>query len=150
MSSTFGPAGGVGGAPYDAPYPPFPQANRPWWISAMKGRSGSRVDQIQVVWSGLGGEESPEFGGDGGSPFQFPVPPGDHLTQITGSVGEYDGSVRLFSIQFVTSSGAKSDVYGQATSAAFSFQCPSNFAITGIFGRAKNEVDALGIYIAPT
>ena len=38
----------------------------------------------------------------------------------------------------------------QATSAAFSFECPPNYVITGIFGRAKNEVDALGVYIAVT
>jgi Jacalin-like lectin domain len=151
LSSTFGPAGGVGGSPYDAPYPVAAQANRPWSIVAMKGRSGSRIDQIQVVWGGAGGGgESPEFGGEGGSPFEFTIPSGESLAQIVGSVGEYNGSVRLFSIQFVTDTGTRSDVYGKATSAAFSFECPANFVITGIFGRAKNEVDALGVYIAHT
>jgi Jacalin-like lectin domain len=151
MSSTFGPAGGVGGSPYDAAYPVGSHAETPWVITAMKGRSGNRIDQIQVVWAGAGGGgESPKFGGEGGSPFQFTLPPGETLTQIVGSVGEYNGSVRLFSIQFVTNTGTRSDVYGQATSAAFSFQCPPNFVVTGIFGRAGREVDALGVYIAPT
>jgi Jacalin-like lectin domain len=117
----------------------------------MKGRAGDRIDQIQVVWAGAGGGgESPKFGGEGGSPFEFTIPPGESLTQIVGTVGEHDGSVRLFSIQFVTNTGTPSDVYGRATSAAFTFQCPPNFVITGIFGRAKNEVDALGVYIATT
>jgi Jacalin-like lectin domain len=148
MSSPYGSAGGVGGSSFDAPYPPAPQTNTPWVISAMKGRSGSRIDQIQVVWAGAGGGgESPPFGGGGGSPFEFSVPPGEILTQIAGSVGEYNGTVRLFSIQFVTNAGTKSPVYGQATDAAFTFLCPANHVITGIFGRAKDEVDALGVYI---
>lgn len=151
MSAPYGSAGGVGGSPFDAPYPTIPSTNTPWVISAMKGRSGSRIDQIQVVWAGAGGGgESPAFGGDGGSSFQFSVPTGEILTQIAGSVGEHNGTVRLFSIQFVTNAGTKSPVYGQATSAAFNFLCPSNHAITGIFGRADKEVDALGVYIAPT
>jgi Jacalin-like lectin domain len=117
----------------------------------MKGRSGSRIDQIQVVWTGaFGGGESLPFGGDGGTPFQFDIPPSEWLAQIVGSVGEYDGSVRLFSIQFITNAGTPSDVYGQPTSAAFSFQCPTNYMITGIFGRADRAVDALGVYIQST
>ena len=117
----------------------------------MQGRSGDRIDQIQVVWEGAGGGgESPQFGGDGGLPFQFSVPPGEVLIQIAGSVGEHNGSVRLFSIQFVTNAGTKSPVYGRPTSDTFSFQCPSNHEITGIFGRADKEVDAFGVYIAST
>src|SRR5437870_1782626 len=109
MSSPFGPAGGVGGSPFDAPYPVTSQANRPWWITAMKGRAGDRIDQIQVVWAGAGGGgESPKFGGEGGSPFEFTIPPGESLTQIVGTVGEHDGSVRLFSIQFLTNTGTPS------------------------------------------
>ena len=72
------------------------------------------------------------------------------LAQIVGSVGEYNGSVRLFSIQFITNVGTASTVYGKATSDAFSFECPPNHVVTGIFGRADKEVDALGVYIAST
>jgi hypothetical protein len=79
----------------------------------------------------------------------FPISTGDYLTQIVGTVGQYDSSVRLFSIQFVTSSGDKSPVYGQPGAAAFAFQCPSGYQITGIFGRSDQAVDALGIYIDP-
>jgi hypothetical protein len=151
MSFKFGPAGGVGGSAFDAPYPVIPSANKLWTISAMKGRSGSRIDQIQVVWAGaFGGGESPKFGGEDGAPFQFDIPPGEMLTQIVGSVGEYNNSVRLFSIQFVTNTGTPSPVYGHATSATFSFQCPPNYLITGIFGRADRAVDALGVYIEST
>jgi Jacalin-like lectin domain len=151
MSYKFGPAGGVGGTPFDAPYPTGATTMSPYAISAMKGRSGSRIDQIQVVWAGAGGGgESPPFGGEGGSPFRFDLPPGESLAQIVGSVGYYENSVRVFSIQFITNAGTRSNVYGQATSAAFSFQCPTNYVVTGIFGRADRAVDALGVYIAST
>lgn len=151
MSYKFGPAGGVGGSPYDAPYPTVPAPGNPFGISAMQGRSGDRIDQIQVVWQGAGGGgESPPFGGGGGQPFRFDIPPGERLAQIVGSVGAYNGSVRLFSIQFITNVGTASTVYGKATSDAFSFQCPPNYVVTGIFGRADKEVDAFGVYIAST
>ena len=151
MSYKFGPAGGVGGTAFDAPYPTGATTMYPYAISAMKGRSGSRIDQIQVVWAGAGGGgESPPFGGGGGTPFTFDIPPGESLAEIVGSVGYYDNSVRLFSIQFITNAGTRSNVYGQATSAAFSFQCPPNYVVRGIFGRADQAVDALGVYIDST
>lgn len=136
----------VGGSPYNAPTPAI---GDPWKISGVQGRSGSRIDQIEIVWTSKSGgtQSSSQFGGTGGSPFQFPIQTGDYLTQITGSVGEDDDSVRLFSIQFITQGGVKSPVYGQATSASFNFQCPPGFQITGIFGRSGSEVDALGVYI---
>jgi Jacalin-like lectin domain len=151
MSYKLGPAGGVGGSPFDAPYPTGAVSMNPYSISAIQGKAYNRIDQIQVVWAGAGGGgESPPFGGEGGRPFRFDIPPGEWLTQIFGSVGEYNDSVRLFSIQFVTNAGTRSDVYGKATSAAFTFQCPPNYVVTGIFGRSDREVDALGVYIAST
>lgn len=149
MSSAFGPSGGVGGSPYTAP---MPTSGGPWKISGVQGRSGSRIDQIEISWSSQAGgsQSSDQFGGDGGSPFQFSIPTGDYLTQIIGSVGTTDNSVRLYSLQFVTKAGVKSAVYGKAGSSNFSYQCPSGFQITGIFGRSGSAVDALGVYIDPS
>lgn len=148
MSSVFGPSGGVRGSPYDAP---MPNSGGPWKISEVQGRSGDRIDQIEISWSTQTNEirSSPEFGGDGGSAFQFSIPSGDYLTQINGSVGTKDDSVRLFSLQFVTNAGLESEIYGQSGSGDFSYQCPSNYQITGIFGRSGGAVDALGVYIDP-
>jgi hypothetical protein len=151
MSYKFGPAGGVGGTAFDAPYPTGATTMNPYAISAMKGRSADRIDQIQVVWVGAGGGgESPPFGGGGGQPFRFDLPPGESLAQIVGSVGVINNTVTVFSIQFITNAGTRSNVYGRPTSAAFSFQCPTNYVVTGIFGRSGDEVDALGVYIAST
>lgn len=148
MSSKFGSSGGVGGSPYDAP---APSSGGPWKISGVQGRSGSRIDNIEVVWSAQSGgtQSSPQFGGEGGSPFQFSIPTGDYLTMISDSVGDYDDSVRLFSIQFTTKNGTKSAVFGKATSDSFTFQCPPGYQITGIFGRSGSSVDAFGVYIDP-
>ena len=67
-----------------------------------------------------------------------------------GSVGNNNGQVTVFSIQFITNAGTRSNVYGRPTSAAFSFQCPTNYVVRGIFGRSGQEVDALGVYIEST
>lgn len=148
MSSTFGPSGGVGGSPFTAP---APTANGPWRINAVEGRSGSRIDQIELIWSNSAGatDSSPEFGGTGGNPFNFSILTGDYLTAIQGTVGTYNDSVRLFSLQFSTKNNTKSPVYGKATSYNFSYVCPTGYQITGIFGRSGSAVDALGVYIDP-
>jgi hypothetical protein len=146
MSYAFGPSGGVGGSPYSAL---MPNSGGPWKISGVQGRSERRIDQIEIVWSNQAGgtQSSAQFGGDGGNPFQFSISTSDYVTQIVGSVGQHDGSVRLFSLQFITKSGAKSAVYGKAGSGNFNYQCPPGYQITGIFGRSKSAVDALGVYI---
>ncbi len=145
MSYAFGPSGGVGGIPYSAP---MPSSGGPWKISGLQGRSGDRIDQIEIVWSNqAGAQASPPFGGNGGNPFQFLIPTGDYLTQIIGSAGQYDGTARLFSLQFITKSGVKSPVYGSAGPGNFYYRCPPGYQITGIFGRSGTAVDALGIYI---
>lgn len=149
MSDTFGPSGGVGGSPYNAP---APTTGGPWKISGVQGRSGSRIDQIELVWSSMNGggsQSSDQFGGDGGDPFQFSVASGDYLTEIIGTVGVNNGSVLLFSMQLLTQNGNKSPVFGTQTSTPFSFQCPPGYQITGIVGRSGSGVDALGVYIDP-
>ncbi|HST20920.1 MAG TPA: jacalin-like lectin [Blastocatellia bacterium] len=146
MSSKFGPSGGVGGSAYDAP---TPTSNGPWRISEAQGRSGSRIDQIELIWSNSVGstKSSPTFGGGGGDPFEFTIENGDYLTEIRGSVGSNNNSVVLFSLQFFTKSGKVSPVFGSSTPASFYFQSPPGYQITGIFGRSGSAVDALGVYI---
>jgi len=148
MSYVFGPSGGVGGNPYSAPVPT--SGNAPWQISGVQGRSGSRIDQIEIVWSSKTGSQSSEqFGGTGGDPFTFNIANGDYLTLISGSVGVNNGSVVLYSLQFFTLNGNKSPVFGSATSTPFNFQCPPGYQISGIFGRSGSAVDALGVYLDP-
>ena len=148
MSYVFGPSGGVGGGAYSAPVPT--SGGGPWRISGVQGRSGSRIDQIEIVWSSPGGSQSSDqFGGDGGSPFQFAIPDKDYLTLISGTVGINNGSVVLYSLQFFTQNGNKSPVFGSATSTPFNFQCPPGYQISGIFGRSGSAVDALGVYLDP-
>ncbi|HXC70344.1 MAG TPA: jacalin-like lectin [Pyrinomonadaceae bacterium] len=148
MSYAFGPSGGVGGNPYSAPVPTT--GNAPWTISGVQGRSGSRIDQIEIVWSSKSGSQSSDqFGGDGGDPFTFNIPSGDYLALISGSVGVNSGSVVLFSLQFFTVNGNKSPVFGSATSTPFTFSCPPGYMISGIFGRSGSAVDALGVYLDP-
>lgn len=145
MSFVFGPSGGVGGNPYSAP---MPTSGGPWRISGVQGRSGSRIDQIEIVWSSAGGSQSSDqFGGSGGNPFAFSIPDKDYLTVISGTVGVNNGSVLLFSLQFFTQQGNKSQVFGSATSTPFNFVCPPGYQISGIFGRSGSGVDALGVYL---
>jgi hypothetical protein len=148
MSDTFGPSGGVGGSAYSAP---APTTGGPWKITGVQGRSGSRIDQVEIVWSSQngGGSSSDQFGGTGGNPFSFSIPNNDYLTQIMGTVGVNNGSVLLFSMQLLTQNGNKSPVLGTATSTPFSFQCPPGYQITGILGRSGSGVDALGVYLDP-
>lgn len=145
MSGKFGPSGGKGGNTFDAP----PPSEGQWRINTVEGKSGSRIDQIELIWVDQNGgtHSSKEFGEGGGSSFSYSIGSGDYLTQINGSVGHHNGSLRLYSIQFHTQEGLSSEEYGSSTSEKFEYQCPEGYQIVGIFGRSGDEVDALGVYI---
>src|SRR6185503_11745205 len=105
MLYTFGPSGGVGGDYYEA-LPPVDGGN--WWISRVVGRYGNRIDEIQIFWSnGIKEVGSGQFGNPNGGNYGFDFSirvdkSANYLTEIRGSVGNYNDSVRLFSIQFFT------------------------------------------------
>ncbi len=143
----LGPSGGLGGQAFDA-HPPTRRG--PWKINTLQGRSGSRINQLELIWKDDAGEtqSSQEYGGDGGDPWTFNIQSDDYLTEIKGFIGDHN-SVRVFSLQFVTRNGVESEVFGKATSSSkpFSYQCPDGYQIVGIFGRAGAEIDALGVYI---
>lgn len=148
MSEKFGFSGGTGGAAYNAPAPPA-QDQGPWKISELKGRSGDRINQVELIWENHkhATREGGPFGGGGGGPFEFKIASDDYLTQIRGSVNNFDGSVRIFSLQFATRDGGVSPVFGKETAFTFFFDCPKGYQITGLFGRSGTEVDGLGVYI---
>lgn len=147
-SYKFGPAGGLGGDPYDA------TQSSEWRIFRVKGREKDRIDQIQLVWiKGTTIATSDPFGSEtGGDPFCFHIENGDYLTKIEGSVDKNantNQAVRVFSLKFFTKNGGESVTYGTEPVGAlkFYFECPPDYQIIGIFGRAKGGVDALGVYI---
>jgi jacalin-like lectin domain-containing protein len=113
-----------------------------------KAEVGVGLIRLKLYGAVRGGSQSSEqFGGDGGTPFQFSISDKDYLTLISGTVGVNNGSVVLFSLQFFTQNGNKSPVFGSATSTPFNFQCPPGYQISGIFGRSGSAVDALGVYL---
>jgi len=145
MNIKLGPSGGTGGSPFEMV--PNPK-NGPWTISSIEGRSGTRIDQIELVWRNEQGntDSSHEDGGSGGSDFNFGIPSGDYLTSIEGSVGHHN-SDRIFSLQFHTKNGLKSKTFGTQGTFDFFYQCPEGYQIVGLFGRSGTEVDAIGVYI---
>ena len=142
---TYGPSGGIGGNAFYVAWPPGA-----FKIIRVWGQSGSRINQIGLDWSTVDGVvQAGPFGGEGGSDFSFPIDSGDYLTQILGTVGEYNDSVRVFSLKFGTQNGKASDTFGTPTEYQFSFTAPSGYQISWIFGRADAELDALGVAIVP-
>ena len=148
MSQEFGASGGTGGGAYNAASPPA-QDHGPWKIGVINGRSGGRIDLIELVWvnSQHATRESARFGGNTGGPFQFTIADDDYLTEIRGSVGAFDDNVRVFSLQFLTRDGGASPVFGQPSGVPFFFECPNGFQLTGIFGRSGSGLDSLGVFM---
>jgi len=149
MSAKFGPSGGIGGSPYDAPAQD-PDANGPWTINKISGWSETRINEITIWWTNPDDSEvGNSFGEMGGEVYTFEIAKGDFLTQIRGSVGENECSWLVYSLQFVTQNGVVSPIFGEPTAEDFEYICPPGYQITGIFGRSGGAVDALGVYIDP-
>jgi|ERR1043165_9746789 hypothetical protein len=145
QSFPFGPSGGIGGNAFYVAAP----ANA-YKIIQVWGRSGARIDSIGVTWSTPDGVVSAgPFGATGQPNFTFDIPSGDYLTGIYGSVGEYNDSVRVFSLKFETMTKKISSTFGTQQSTQFNFTSPPDYQIAWIFGRAQSELDALGVVIAP-
>jgi|SRR5689334_22806073 len=147
-----GPSGGIGGFPFYLTWP-----SGAFKIVAVWGRSGSRIDQIGLDWSTKNGiVSSPPCGGGGGSPFKFDIPADDYLTDIFGTVDNYNGSIRVFSLKLVTK-GKVVGTYGTQEEYQFSYTSPPGYQVISIFGRAGNQpgsppagaLDALGVTIEP-
>ncbi len=71
-------------------------------------RHGAGIDNIQIeLGDGVKNMYTPAYGGGGGSPTEWSVPTGQHITQI-----EYRSGDRVDALTFVTNTGAKSPFFG--------------------------------------
>jgi hypothetical protein len=148
MSDQFGPSGGVGG---NAFHDPMPAGD--FKILEIRGRSSARIDRIEVVWEKDDGEPDPgdpHGSATAGQEFTLAIGKGDiYLVKIEGTLVVYNNSVRVSWLRMYSTAGLIGETGTANANYPFVFECPENYQITGIFGRAESGLDALGVYIAP-
>ena len=116
-------------------------------IRAISGRDGWYIDQIKVQ-SADGSEEqtSPSFGGNGGGPWSWEVPAGEHIQKLIYAV--HDGMI--ISMIFETDKGNKSPSFGAKGNGpkgvTAEYTLPTGARLDGVFGHNDAYVRGLGFY----
>ncbi len=146
MPTISGPSGGTGGN-YFADNPTSQ-------IAKLRVRHGAYVDSLEVTWTD--GSTAQHGGQDGDSApdvDEFVMNTGEYLTSVVGTIGALldDGGPYILSIQFNTSTGRASPVWGDSTGInasnppAYYYGPESGQVITGFIGRSGKYLDAIGV-----
>jgi hypothetical protein len=107
-------------------------------IKSITVRHGLQVDNIAPSYDGYSG--STAHGGGGGTSDTFTLDDNEWLTEIRGRSG-----AQLDQVQFFTSSGRVSPVYGGNGGNPF-IERKDNSIIKAFFGRSGQLIDQLGVY----
>ena len=144
----FGPVGGTGGREWRV------TANDDESIVELRVGAVDRVDSIAVAIGSPSGDKFRQaadnrFGGKGGKENQFRLGDGECLTEVHGttSIARNKRSTEsVFSIYFVTSKGRRSGTYGvESGGKQFHLVAEPGKEINGLFGRAGDELDGIGV-----
>ncbi|MEZ4454091.1 MAG: Vps62-related protein [Nannocystaceae bacterium] len=105
-------------------------------------RSGSRVDQVEMV---LSDGTTLRHGGTGGTAQPvLDIPASDALVRVELCLGSKDGSDRVFWIKFTTREGRTLEG-GVKTDKLRVIEVPDNFTAIGMYGRCGSEFDRFGL-----
>jgi len=114
-------------------------------VRQLKIRSGSRVDRVETV---LSNGYPFAHGGTGGTEQTLTLGNGEYLNSVSMCSGSYQGSTRIFSVNFTTNWN-HSLSGGSGTSSCTTYSAPWGWAIVGFHGRSVDAVDKLGVVYAP-
>ena len=122
------------------------------WVTKLKnaevrevsGRYGWYIDQIKVRTADRVQEEtSPSFGGNGGGPYTWKVPEGEHIAKI-----EYRQGSWLDAVTFITNKGTRSPQFGgNGGSGPYTYNLKKDERLIGFYGHKDQWLRGLGFYI---
>ncbi|KAF1775543.1 Jacalin-like lectin domain [Phytophthora cactorum] len=88
-------------------------------------------------------EQTWTHGGKGGKETTLALGPGEYINSVEFHWGKKDGRTRVFYVNFGTSAGNSLSA-GTKTEETATETAPEGFQLSGLHGRAENEVDQLG------
>ncbi|XP_048535597.1 jacalin-related lectin 3-like [Triticum urartu] len=136
----MGPCGGGGGKPWKMD---MRGVNR---IIKVVVRHGAAVDAMSVLYERDGQKEKTKLWGEsGGKRSEICLEPGEHLTNIRGHYGFFNGWFVIRSLTFVSNCRTFGP-YGEETGTAFKLPGAGG-KILGFHGRSEGLLDALGTYV---
>jgi hypothetical protein len=144
-------------------------------IVGINVRAGSRVDRIQAVCGTISmstntsttpysysvstgvGSTLGTHGGSGGTAYSYLCPANQMVSGIVGRQASAMDAIGINCSPLIATgipgsysinrgAGSSSSQYGGSGGSAFSYTCPGNDVVRGIFGRSASRVDALGVY----
>lgn len=134
---TTGTATVVGG-PQGVPFTDIP--GEP--ITGVTVRHGAWIDAIQLHTAA---DDRPVHGGTGGTPTTWTLAPGERIVGVTGS---HDG-IHIHQLVLETSTGRTLGPVGTPAASAFELTVPEGSVLTGVRGRARYHLNAIGLVTGP-
>ncbi|KAG2769518.1 hypothetical protein PC116_g1524 [Phytophthora cactorum] len=111
-------------------------------LSSVTLRGDRRVDAVTLQVA-TPAEQTWTHGGKGGKETTLALGPGEYINSVEFHWGKKDGRTRVFYVNFGTSAGNSLSA-GTKTEETATETAPEGFQLSGLHGRAENEVDQLG------
>jgi len=134
--------GGSGGTAFNY-LQNLPKSN----LSKLSIKSGERLDAVSMTYSD---NSTLSSGGNGGTEKIINMSKDEYITQLNLCKGTKSGtsSPRIFYAEFKTNKGQVLSG-GTKTNESMTLTAPTGWYIAGLFGRAADEVDKLGVIYKP-
>ncbi|XP_071915390.1 mannose/glucose-specific lectin isoform X1 [Coffea arabica] len=142
-SFSFGPWGGPGGSPWS--YIATDGIKEITLDVGRNIRAISFADAKGFISGTFGGNNPNNIGKEEKITIQWPS---EYLTSITGTYGDFNGLLVIYSLSFVTNQKAYGPFGSPSSGQAFSSP-PDGNVIVGFHGRSGWYIDAIGIYVQP-
>ncbi|ETI48099.1 hypothetical protein F443_07828 [Phytophthora nicotianae P1569] len=111
-------------------------------LSSVTLRGAKRVDAVTLQVA-TPAEQTWTHGGKGGKEVTLALGPGEYINSVEFHWDKKDGHTRVFYLSFGTSAGNSVSV-GTKTANTATETAPKGFQLSGLHGRAEDEVDQLG------
>ncbi|KAI8917770.1 endonuclease/exonuclease/phosphatase [Powellomyces hirtus] len=129
------------GGPHGNYFSMLPSTSKTSAVRSLTLRGGSRLDGVSMTRTD---GQTFTYGGNGGSASTLDLAADEHLTSVTLTQGKKSDKTRVFSARFTTNKG-RSVAVGSPTKEAATYNAPAGWRIAGLWGRAGEEVDRLGV-----
>jgi len=141
----YGPAGGIGGQPFDGKCPATPA------IKQIEVKYGWFLGEITVTWNDGSSETyQGNYPHDDPDVETFVLDDDEYLIAIDGATSDPSNGYVVKNIRFTTNKRV-SKAYGPTSGFGgppYRFEVPTGFRIFGFFCRAGKYIDAIGIFAA--
>ncbi|KAK3126817.1 hypothetical protein QOZ80_7AG0563270 [Eleusine coracana subsp. coracana] len=140
----LGPWGGEGGSAQFI-------TETPKHLESITIHSGAVVDSIEFSYIDHSGQKhsSGRWGGPGGNPHTINLAQNEFLTEISGTVGSFNGLTVITSITLVSNIEDTHGPFGEVKGTPFSVPLLNGSGVVGFFASTGQFLDSFGVEVRP-